>query len=210
MKKVTVYNQTGIEVKDINLEPAIFGIKIKPELIAQVVTALQANKRQILAHTKGRSEVRGGGRKPWKQKGTGRARHGSSRSPLWIGGGVTFGPTNERNFTQKINKKVKTKALLMALSDRAQAGQVIIFDTLELPEIKTKVLANIFNIKPLAGKKALFVIPRQNKNIERSARNLAKVAVVPLTRLNLLDVLQYPYLVCTEETLAALIVKYKK
>jgi large subunit ribosomal protein L4 len=210
MKKVKVYNQEGLEVKEISLEPAIFDITIKPELIAQVVTALEANKRQTYAHTKGRSEVRGGGRKPWKQKGTGRARHGSIRSPLWIGGGVTFGPTKERNFSLKINKKVKIKTFLMALSDRAKTSQIIVFDKLELPAIKTKALVKIFNIPLLADKKVLLVIPRQNKNIERSARNLSNIEVVPLTRLGLLDVLRFPCLVCTEETLKELAVKYKK
>src|SRR3989338_7273411 len=107
--KYQVYNQEGEKVKEMDLNPAVFEVAMNNDLVHQAVVAQAANKRKPLAHTKDKGEVRGGGKKPWKQKGTGRARHGSSRSPLWIGGGVTFGPTNERNFSKKINKKMKKK-----------------------------------------------------------------------------------------------------
>src|SRR3989339_449677 len=112
-----VYNIEGKNVGTVELPARLFGVEVKPEVVHQVVVGKQSNKRQVLAHTKTRADVSGGGKKPWKQKGTGRARHGSSRSPIWIGGGVTFGPRKDRNFGVKINKKMARKALAMALSD---------------------------------------------------------------------------------------------
>jgi large subunit ribosomal protein L4 len=208
MSQVKVYNQSGKEIKDITLNAKVFGVAIKPTLVAEVAVAMLANQRQPYAHTKGRSEVRGGGRKPWKQKGTGRARHGSIRSPLWIGGGVTFGPTKNKNFSKKINKKVKTNAVLMVLSDRAKQNNLIIFEDIKFNEIKTKALADWLKIKPLANKKILIVLNRFDKNIERSARNIPNVKVVAVTSLNLLELLTFPYLVLTEITLENLVKKY--
>ena len=116
--KIKVYTQDGKETKELALNPAVFGVAVKESVVHQVMVAQMANSRVAIAHTKTRAEVRGGGRKPWKQKGTGRARHGSTRSPIWVGGGVTFGPRSDRNFSQKVNKKMKTKALFMCLSDK--------------------------------------------------------------------------------------------
>jgi len=138
MPNVNLYNQEGKEIGKAELTSEIFDVKLNSNLVHQAVVAQTANKRQVLAHTKDRSEVRGGGKKPWRQKGTGRARHGSIRSPLWRGGGITFGPTNERNFSLKINKKAKRKALLMCLSDKAKNERIILVDNLELAEAKTK------------------------------------------------------------------------
>src|SRR3989339_1166329 len=131
--KVKVYNLEGKEVREEELEQSFFDIVVKPEVVQQAVEAQLANSRQVLAHTKGRGEVRGGGKKPWKQKGTGRARHGSIRSPLWKGGGVTFGPLKTRNFKQKINKKMKKKALLMMLANKANSGDVAVVESLSFP-----------------------------------------------------------------------------
>ena len=136
--KCDIYSQTGEKVKQVDLNPAIFGLKINEGLVHQAVQAQLANRRQVLAHTKDRSEVHGGGRKPWRQKGTGRARHGSIRSPLWVGGGVTFGPTKIRNFAKKINKKMKRKALFMCLTDRAKDKNLILLDKLEIKHNKTR------------------------------------------------------------------------
>ena len=136
--KAKIYNQEGRQVGKKELNPTIFGVEIKPEVVHQVVVTQMANRRQVLAHTKGRSEVRGGGKKPWRQKGTGRARHGSIRSPIWVGGGVTFGPTKIRNFNKAINKKIKRKALFMSLSDKIDNQKIILLDKLELSKIKTK------------------------------------------------------------------------
>jgi len=129
--KIKVYNQTAEFVHDLEVSEKIFGVKSNPELLHQAVVTQMGNERQVLADTKDRSEVRGGGKKPWKQKGTGRARVGSSRSPIWTGGGVTFGPTSDRNFSKKINKKMKQKAIFMALSDKLAGGTLVILDELK-------------------------------------------------------------------------------
>ncbi len=138
MPKVKYYNQQAEVLGEMELNPKIFDVKINPALVHQTVVAQMANMRQVLAHTKGRGEVRGGGKKPWRQKGTGRARHGSIRSPIWRGGGVTFGPTKERNFKKDINKKMKQKAMLMALSDKVSSKNLVILDKLTVDEFKTK------------------------------------------------------------------------
>lgn len=153
MPEVKVYNQEGKEVGKEKLNPAVFDVEVKPIVVQQVVVAIQANARQVIASTKDRSEVRGGGRKPWRQKGTGRARHGSIRSPLWRGGGVTFGPTTQRNFSLKVNKKVKRKVLFMSLSDKATNQKIILLDKIELPEIKTKKFFSILQNLKLRPKK---------------------------------------------------------
>lgn len=213
MFKVKVYNQTGKEIKDISLAKDVFGVTVNPNLVAEVAVAMLANRRQPYAHTKGRGDVRGGGKKPWKQKGTGRARHGSIRSPLWIGGGVTFGPTKNKNFSKKINKKVKASAFRMVLTDKAKKNNIIVFDDIKFNEIKTKAFVDWLKIKPLselADKKILLVLNRYDKNIGLSARNISRVKVVSVSSLNLLDILAFPYLVLTESALNNLLDKYKK
>src|SRR5680860_164229 len=136
--KIKVYNQVAEPVKDLELSANIFGVDASQELLHQAMVAQMANSSQVLAHTKDRSEVSGGGKKPWKQKGTGRARAGSSRSPIWIGGGVTFGPTKDRNFSKKMNKKMRQKAVMMALSDKVAQSSLVVIDTLKMKEFKTK------------------------------------------------------------------------
>ena len=145
MLEAKVYNQEGKEIRTLELPEEIFAVEVKPTLLHEVVTIARANQREVLSHTKGRSEVRGGGRKPWKQKGTGRARHGSSRSPLWRGGGVTFGPTKERNFSMQLNDKVKKQALRMVLTNKLANDHLYIVDKLAIKDGKTKVLNNFFN-----------------------------------------------------------------
>ncbi len=208
--KVKVYNQAGETVGEQELDPAIFGVKAKDALVHQVVVALQNNARQILAHTKGRGEVRGGGRKPWQQKGTGRARAGSTRSPIWKGGGVTFGPTKDRNFKQKINKKMKLKVLLMCLSDKAVNNNLIILDKLELAEIKTKKLNEILKKLPLAVDKILLVLPGSDEKLLRSARNLTKLKLTRADNLNVLDVLGAKTLLMVQASLPVINKFYKK
>lgn len=136
--ELKVYNQKAEEVGKIKLSEAVFGLSWNPDLVHQVMTAMRANQRKGTAHAKTRAEVRGGGRKPWRQKGTGRARHGSIRSPLWRGGGVTFGPTKEKVYSQKINKKMKRKALFVALSQKARDNEILILDDWKLKTPKTK------------------------------------------------------------------------
>src|SRR3989338_2325431 len=136
--QTNLYNQIGDVVGQIELPDEVFGLKINQDLLHQAVVAQLGNSRQVLAHTKDRSEVRGGGKKPWRPKGTGRARQGSIRSPQWIGGGIVFGPLKTRNFSLKINKKMKQKAMFMALSDKLASNDLIVLDNLEMKESKTK------------------------------------------------------------------------
>ncbi len=188
----------------------IFGLPWNPDLVHQVMLAMQANKRKVTAHAKTRAEVRGGGKKPWRQKGTGRARHGSIRSPLWRGGGVTFGPSTERVYAQKINKKMKRKAILTALSQKARDGELLILDDLKMASPKTKeaagILKNLGGIKgfeKMAGKKknSLFLLPGKNEGLARSFRNLPNANTALARNLNLLDILNYKYLIFPKELL---------
>lgn len=194
MLKVKIYNLEGKETGEIELTPAIFGLRWNPDLIHQVVRAYQANKRQVLAHAKDRAEVSGGGRKPWKQKGTGRARHGSIRSPLWRGGGITFGPTKERNFKLKINKKMARAALLTVLSAKNRDSEILVLKDLKLAEAKTKQLHNILKNFPKLNS-GLLVLPERDEVIERASKNLRKIKTTQAGNLNILDLLSFKYLV---------------
>lgn len=211
MIKVKVYNLQGKELDELKLDSAIFGVEINPALVHQAVIAQQANSRLTLADTKTRGEVRGGGKKPWRQKGTGRARQGSRRSPLWIGGGIIFGPRAERNYSQKINKKMKRKALAMGLTDKVNEGKLIVIDKLELPEIKTKTLVKI--LKQLPSKQAksvLIVLPGKDEKISKSAQNLPKVKTILADSLNIVDLLQFQDLIIDKEGINKVIATYKK
>lgn len=189
MSKAKVYNLAGEVVGEQELNPSVFGVEINPLVVQQVLVAQQANKRRPWAHTKTRPEVRGGGRKPWRQKGTGNARHGSIRSPLWRGGGITFGPRKERNYTKHVNKKMKQSALRMVLSDRAASEQIVLVDSLELPEVKTKQVVQALEKLPRKGYKTLFVTTGTPKNLLLSSRNLQDVKTVAANSLNVQDLL---------------------
>jgi len=208
--KVRVYNQEGKEVGEQELSPNIFAVEVKPWVIHQIMTTLSANLRQPLAHTKTKGEVRGGGRKPWRQKGTGRARAGSIRSPLWRGGGVIFGPRQERVFKRKINKKMKRKALLMSLSDKAKNNKLVLIDKLELAEIKTKEILKFLKKLPIKEKKTLIILGETNKNIIRSSANIPFVKVTLANNLNIIDLLNYKYLLITLKGLEILEKTYKR
>jgi large subunit ribosomal protein L4 len=220
--EVNIYNQAGEETGKLKLEPAVFGVEVKEGLVKQAVVAQMANARQVLAHTKDRGEVRGGGRKPWRQKGTGRARHGSIRSPIWVGGGITFGPTKDRNFSQKINIKMRRKALFMSLSDKVANGKIIVLDKLELPKIKTKDMAKILKTlqtKVLKLKKEdlksaknhlLVVLPDNNVNVLKSINNLPNVKTIRADSLNIVDILKADYLLITEGSIKKIIEIYVK
>ena len=211
MAKVEVYNLSGDKVKDLQLPDSIFAVPVKAEVVHQVVVALQSNKRQPWAHTKDRSEVSGGGKKPWRQKGTGRARHGSIRSPIWVGGGVTFGPRKDVNYTKKVNKKVKRLALFMTLSDRVAEQALKVIDKLAVDEIKTKLFTQSLEKLSLAGKKVLLVLDKDDDSkVFKSARNLPKVQVIKLENLNILDILANEYLLISEQALNKLIALYQK
>jgi large subunit ribosomal protein L4 len=208
MLSVPVYNLDGKVIKEISLEDRLFAVPINPAVVKQAVVAQQANSRQVLAHTKTRGEVRGGGKKPWKQKGTGRARHGSIRSPIWVGGGITFGPRSERNFSLAINKKMKRKAMAMVLTNKANNQQLVVVDRLLLPEIKTKALAQILNSLPVKKHKAIIALANNSETVVKSARNLPQVITLPAQALNVVDVMSRPYLVIEEESLPILYQNY--
>lgn len=192
---VKVYNATGQVVGEQALAAKLFGVKVKADVIHQVVVAQAANHRAPLAHTKTKGEVRGGGRKPWKQKGTGRARQGSIRNPQWRGGGVVFGPRSNRNFTLKVNKKMKRVALAMVLSDKVVHNKVVVVDQFEVTTGKTKQLRDLLNALPSAGSRVLFSLGAANSTVIRAAQNLSKTGCCAADSLNVVDVLKYDYLV---------------
>ena len=202
-----LYNQKAEHIGKVDLPDRIFNLVMNNDLVHQIVTSLRSNKRQVIAHAKGRGEVRGGGKKPWRQKGTGRARHASIRSPIWKGGGATFGPTKERNFKKKINKKMARRALFMVLSSKAKDKQLFVLDNIILENPKTKELAIILkNLSTLIGKnpKALLVLPVMEDKIKRSSKNLPNFSAVEARNLNPLEVLSYKYLVLVKDSVEAL------
>ena len=208
MVKAKVYNSLGEMVEEKELDAKFFGVKVKPEVVQQVVEIQMANSRTVLAHTKGRAEVRGGGKKPWKQKGTGRARHGSSRSPIWVGGGVTFGPTKERNFEKSLNKKVKKLALQMVLADKLNHDRLILIKDLALTEGKTKLLASIIKKLPVTGKSTLIALDVKDEKIFLAARNLVKVNINGVANLNIVDVLKNEYFLLPVSAVEKLVKHY--
>jgi len=197
--KVDVYNQKGEVIDKIELPENIFNVKWNPVLVHQVMVAMQNNQRKPIAHTKNRGEVSGGGRKPWRQKGTGRARHGSIRSPIWIGGGVTFGPRNEKKYQQKINKKAKQLALFSTLSKKLTDGEIKIIKEIKINDstkggqVKTKEMAKILSqfLNNQKKNQGLLILPQSDKNIIRATRNLSFAQVDIVDNLNLIDVLKY-------------------
>jgi len=198
--KAKLYEQSGKEIGSADLPAEIFDLALNTDLVHQAVVAQMANARKVIAHTKDRSEVRGGGRKPWQQKGTGRARHGSIRSPIWIGGGVTFGPTKDRNYSQKINKKMKRKALFMALSSKVKDDQLVLVDNFSLAEAKTKIMAKTISQLGQGSKKdlaesCLLVLTSADEKIVRAAKNIPQLKVIRADALNIVDILKYQYLV---------------
>jgi large subunit ribosomal protein L4 len=200
MPKVPVYNISGAQVGEIELAETIFGIQPNASVLHEAVVMQQASLRRGTHDTKGRSEVRGGGRKPWRQKGTGRARQGSIRAPQWVGGGTVFGPT-PRSYAFKLPKKVRRLALKSALSTKVNANEIIVLDALTIDAPKTKdMVAILANLK--VGKKALIVSSEQDSNIVLSARNIPGVKVVDATGINVLDLLHHDALVITKDAVA--------
>jgi large subunit ribosomal protein L4 len=209
MAKVKVYNTAGQVVKDVDVNDDIYSVAVQQSLVHQVVVAQQANARHNFAHTKDRSEVRGGGKKPWRQKGTGRARHGSSRSPIWIGGGVTFGPRKDRNFSKDVNKKMKRKALFMTLTDKLAKEQMVVLDALTVETPKTKDMVQAFAALPV-GRKVLVVLPETNENVWKAVRNIPNVKTITANSLNVVDVLNADTLVVPEAALEVIESVYLK
>ncbi|MBI2057403.1 MAG: 50S ribosomal protein L4 [Candidatus Yanofskybacteria bacterium] len=217
--QVDTYNQSGEIIGKTDLPEEVFGLKINSDLLSQVVTAQSANARQVIAHTKDRSEVRGGGKKPWRQKGTGRARHGSIRSPLWKGGGVTFGPGKNRNFTLKINKKMKRKALFMSLSGKVSDNQMLVLDNINIDQAKTKKAQEIFDTLSskssgyIKNKKKrdsiLLILGSRDKNVERSAGNLSFVKTLDAKSLDVFSILSNKFVFLDKNAIPVIQETYK-
>jgi large subunit ribosomal protein L4 len=195
MANVSVYNIEGKEVGSIELNDAVFGVEVNEHLVHMAVVNQLANNRQGTQSAKTRSEVSGGGRKPWRQKGTGHARQGSTRSPQWTGGGVVFAP-KPRDYSFKMNKKEKRAALCSALSSKVSESQIIVLDEFKLDEIKTKKFVEVMN--NLKASKALVVLEGENKNVVLSGRNIPTVKVTATNEINTYDVLKYETLVVTK------------
>jgi large subunit ribosomal protein L4 len=195
MAKLQIIDQNNKKVGDIELAPEVFEVEIQPEILNLVVRSQRAAKRQGTHATKNRALITGGGRKPWRQKGTGRARAGSSRSPLWRGGATTFGP-QPRDYSFKVNKKVRKLALQMALSSRVSEEKLRVVNTIELAEIKTKAFAEI--AEKLGLGKTLIVAKDIDEKLALSARNMPHIKVIEADKLNVYDVLLYPELIMLE------------
>lgn len=199
--KISVYNQEGKEIGMTVLPKEVFGLSLNSDLVYQVVRSFMMNRRKARAHTKDRSKVRGGGRKPWRQKGTGRARHGSRRSPLWRGGGITFGPTKEKKFKRKINKKMRRKALKMILSAKVKNNFLILLDKIKLEKAKTKEILEIIKKLPIEANSSLIALPVMDEKIIKASGNIGGLKVVQAKDLNILDLLSFKYLIMPKEAI---------
>lgn len=210
--KIPVYNTQAEQAGTLDVSDALFAVPMNRELLHQVVTAQSANRRQTTANAKGRSEVRGGGKKPWQQKGTGRARHGSIRSPIWKGGGVTHGPLAEKDYSKKINRKMARKALGIALSSKVRDGELVIVDGFAFDAPKTKVAAQamrsisgLFSGVSKNAKRMLLVISSvKDAALTKSVRNLSGLEIIEARNLNSYDVLSYPKLVALKDAVEAI------
>lgn len=203
--EANIYSQKGEEVGKVTLPEKIFGVGWNADLVKQVADSLLSSKRHPIAHTKTRGEVRGGGKKPWQQKGTGRARHGSIRSPIWVGGGVSGGPRNDKNFLRTVPKQMRVKALYSILSRKFKEGEVFFVDSLALPKAKTKEavkslhgLSKVKGLEHILTKRknsTVMALSTKNRETERSFSNFGNIEVVEARNLNPLSLLQYKYLV---------------
>jgi len=219
--EATIYNQSGKSTGKIKLPEGIFGVPWNADLVHEVVRLMNSNSRNNIAHTKTRGEVRGGGKKPWQQKGTGRARHGSTRSPLWVGGGVAHGPRNDQNYSRKINKKARAKALYTILSRKWKDGEILFIDEVKMAapkaaEAKTMltVLSKIKGFEKLATKKAnaaMFAMDKKSDAVSKSFRNFGNVSIEEFRNINPVSILNHTFLIVTnpDESLKALTNKTK-
>ena len=204
MSSITIYNQEKGNAGSVELPASIFGVEVRPEIINFVVRSIRASKRSGTHSTKTRSSVSGGGAKPWKQKGTGRARAGSNRSPLWRGGGVIFGPS-PRDYSFKVNKKIRALAMKMALSSRAQTQNLLVLDTIKLPKISTKSFVSIMNRFELATALIVDVVDaEQNKTLTLSSRNVPGILYTTTDKLNVYEIIKHKHLVLTSKAIVAL------
>lgn len=204
MTNISVLNIKGEKVKDITLNANVFGIEPNDAVLYDAIVLSQNNARQVSANTKTRSEVSGGGKKPWRQKGTGRARQGSTRAPHWYHGGVVFGPTPDRNYTRKMNKKERRLALKSALSYKLIDSEMIVLDTFKLESAKTKEAIQVLTNLKVNEEKTLIVVDKLEENVVLATRNLANVILLETDEINTLDVVSADRLVITEEAVKKL------
>ncbi|RCW49317.1 MULTISPECIES: 50S ribosomal protein L4 [unclassified Halanaerobium] len=198
MPQVAKFDQTGKEIDKVSLKESVFNEKINKHVVHQVINAQLASRRSGNASTKTRGKVRGGGRKPWRQKGTGRARHGSIRSPLWVGGGITFGPT-PRNYDKKLTKKMRRLALKSILTDKLNREEIMLVDEIKIDKPKTKAVVEILNNFNLIDKKVVIVMPEKDKNLYLSARNIPNVKTLLAGSVNAYDLLDNEMIIFVEE-----------
>ena len=204
MIKLPVYNLAGKEVRSVELDERVFALPKNDALLHEVYIALSANERGVYAHTKGRGERKGSWKKPWKQKHTGRARAGSVRSPLWRKGGVVFGPKKDRNFSKKINRKARQKAVRLALSEKVRSETIRIVDSLALPEWKTKRIAAMLSSFSMTGKSAVLAFAKEEVGLDRASRNIPKVSPVSVNTLNTKELLDHQFLLMSTTAVADL------
>lgn len=209
MATVKVYNLEGKETEELKVSDSVFSLPANDDLVHQIYVSLSANKRQVLAHTKNRGERAGSGIKPWRQKGTGRARVGSVRTPTWRGGGVAFGPTKDRNFKKKINKKMNARAIAIVLSGKLKDGEIVVLDKLELASQKTKEMAVALKKFKLKGT-VLLSFGGKEKELMRLSRNLPKVKNIATDQLNVLAMLDNKNLIMSKESVKYLEKKYAR
>jgi large subunit ribosomal protein L4 len=207
--ELTVYSSKGQKSGTVAVADEIFGVALKASLVHEAIVAQDANSRVMYSHVKDRGEVAGTGKKPWKQKGTGRARHGYRRSPIWSGGGITFGPNAFRNFFKKINKKVRRKAIHMVLSDRARDERFLVVESYDVEQGKTKNLAVLRGVLPGANRPALFVTAPSDIQIARAARNLPRTKTIAAHSLNVRDLTHAEYVVASKDALDIITNTYK-
>jgi large subunit ribosomal protein L4 len=208
--ETSIYNQEGKSAGKFTLPKGVFDLPWNADLVHEVIRLMNSNSRTNIAHTKTRGEVRGGGKKPWKQKGTGRARHGSTRSPIWVGGGIAHGPRNTQNYSRKINKKTKTKALLTVLSRKFKDGEILFIDSMKFPTPKTKDAKNILlSLSKIKGYEKLATKPKNvaiialDKRVDavtKSFRNFGNISVEEFRNINPVSIMNHTYLVIANPT----------
>lgn len=208
MAEVKLYTLAGKEKGSITLADAVFGVEFNSGLVHEAVVAQNANAREAIAHTKMRGEVSGGGKKPWKQKGTGRARHGSTRSPIWVGGGITHGPRNDRNFSVKLNRSMKRQALAAMLSERVREGAFIAVEDFVLEAAKTATVSAMRKALPQSAAKALVVTTAADKDMIRAARNLKNTQTIAAQSLNVRDLATFPVVIASQAAIEEIVNTY--
>ena len=208
--KLDVYSLTGEKKEQVNISASLTEVKSNDKLIAQAILASLNNRRKAIAHTKNRGEVSGGGRKPWRQKGTGRARAGSNRSPIWIGGGVTFGPRNTRNYRQRLPKKVAQKAMQIAIAEKIREKKFIVTSEITFREIKTAQMQSFLEKLPIEEGRILMILSKTNPSLELSAANLRYLKTVQIDGLKLIDILNYDYILTDKDGLSKIEERFAK